>query len=123
MQTNVFLGERITNARLAKGITQEKLAELCGVKKSTLVKWETDQSSPRINRLNQMAGILGVSVVWLLAGDETLLHVDTPSLNETMMLENKLDAAEAMIDQLKGIISDIRHQSKRIQNEFDQENF
>jgi HTH-type transcriptional regulator, cell division transcriptional repressor len=121
MQTNVFLGERITNARLAKGITQEKLAELCGVKKSTLVKWETDQSSPRINRLNQMAGILGVSVVWLLAGDETLLHVDTPSLNETMMLENKLDAAEAMIDQLKGIISDIRHQSKRIQNEFDQE--
>jgi HTH-type transcriptional regulator, cell division transcriptional repressor len=122
MQTNVFLGERITNARLAKGITQEKLAELCGVKKSTLVKWETDQSSPRINRLNQMAGILGVSVVWLLAGDETLLHVDTPSLNETMMLENKLDAAEAMIDQLKGIISDIRHQSKRIQNEFDQEN-
>ncbi len=121
MQTNIFLGERITNARLAKGITQEKLAELCGVKKSMLVKWETDQSSPRINRLNQMAGILGVSVVWLLAGDETLLDVETPSLNETMMLENKLDAAEAMIDQLKGTISDIRHQSKRIQNEFDQE--
>jgi HTH-type transcriptional regulator, cell division transcriptional repressor len=121
MQTNIFLGERITNARLAKGITQEKLAELCGVKKSTLVKWETDQSSPRINRLNQMAGILGVSVVWLLAGDETLLDVDTPTLNETMMLENKLDAAEAMIDQLKGIIRDIRLQSKRIQNEFDQE--
>jgi HTH-type transcriptional regulator, cell division transcriptional repressor len=121
MQTNIFLGERITNARLAKGISQEKLAELCGVKKSTLVKWETDQSSPRINRLNQMAGILGVSVVWLLAGDETLLDVDTPTLNETMMLENKLDAAEAMIDQLKGIIRDIRLQSKRIQNEFDQE--
>jgi HTH-type transcriptional regulator, cell division transcriptional repressor len=121
MQNNVFLGERISNARLAKGISQEKLAELVGVKKSTLVKWESDQSSPRINRLNQMAGILGVSVVWLLAGDKSLLDVDPPTLNETMMLDNKLDAAEAMIDQLKDIIRDIRHQSKRIQKEFDQE--
>ncbi len=121
MQTNVFLGERITNARLAKGISQEKLAELTGVKKSTLIKWETDRSSPRINRLNQLAGILGVSIVWLLAGDKSPLDVDPPSLNETMMLENKLDAAEATIDQLKDIIRDIRHQSKRIQNEFDQE--
>jgi HTH-type transcriptional regulator, cell division transcriptional repressor len=121
MQTNVFLGERITNARLAKGISQEKLAELTGVKKSTLIKWETDRSSPRINRLNQLAGILGVSIVWLLAGDKSSLDVDPPSLNETMMLENKLDAAEATIDQLKDIIRDIRHQSKRIQNEFDQE--
>jgi HTH-type transcriptional regulator, cell division transcriptional repressor len=121
MQTNVFLGERITNARLAKGISQEKLAELTGVKTSTLIKWETDRSSPRINRLNQLAGILGVSIVWLLAGDKSSLDVDPPSLNETMMLENKLDAAEATIDQLKDIIRDIRHQSKRIQNEFDQE--
>jgi HTH-type transcriptional regulator, cell division transcriptional repressor len=121
MQTNILLGERIANARMAKGITQEKLAELVGVKNSTLIKWETDRSSPRINRLNQMAGILGVSVVWLLAGDESLPDVDPPSLNETMMLENKLDAAEAVLDQLKDIIRDIRHQSKRIQREFDQE--
>ncbi len=121
MESNILLGERIIHARKAKGIGQEELAELIGVKKSTLVKWETDRSSPRINRINQMAGILGVSVVWLLAGDESMPDVDPPSLNETMMLENKLDAAEAVLDQLKDIIRDSRNQSKRIQLEFDQE--
>ena len=62
-------GDRLAAAREAAGLKPGDLAKRIGVKKSTLSNWEGDLSEPRANRLSMMAGILNVSVGWLLTGD------------------------------------------------------
>ena len=62
-------GDRIAAAREAAGMGQEKLARRLGVKLKTLHGWENDLSEPRANKLQMLAGLLNVSIVWLLTGE------------------------------------------------------
>ena len=62
-------GDRIAAAREAAGMGQEKLARRLGVKPKTLQGWENDLSEPRANRLQMLAGLLNVSMGWLLTGE------------------------------------------------------
>ncbi len=62
-------GDRMTLAREAQGMNQEDLARRLGIRLQTLRNWEDDRSEPRANRLQMLAGVLGVSMVWLLTGE------------------------------------------------------
>jgi len=62
-------GDRLAAARDAAGLSQKELAQRVGVKSSTLRNWEEDLSEPRANRVSMLAGILGVSLSWLLTGE------------------------------------------------------
>lgn len=62
-------GDRVAGAREQSGMTQAQLARRLGVKKATLTAWEDDLSEPRANRLSMMAGLLNVSIMWLLTGE------------------------------------------------------
>jgi transcriptional regulator with XRE-family HTH domain len=62
-------GDRMTAAREVAGMTQEALAKRLGVKKSTLRNWENDVAEPRANRLSMLAGLLNVSMMWLINGE------------------------------------------------------
>lgn len=61
-------GDRMTGAREACGFSQSELAKRLGVKVKTIRAWENDQSEPRANKLQMLAGLLGVSIMWLLSG-------------------------------------------------------
>lgn len=63
------MGDRLAAAREQGGMNQAQLAKRLGVKTSTLKNWEYDLSEPRANKLSMMAGLLGVSVGWLLIGE------------------------------------------------------
>jgi len=62
-------GDRLAGAREAAGLSQAAFGTKLGVKKSTIVAWENDLKEPRANRLQMLAGILGVSITWLLTGE------------------------------------------------------
>ncbi|MEM7721626.1 MAG: helix-turn-helix domain-containing protein [Pseudomonadota bacterium] len=62
-------GDRMTGAREAAGLSQGELAKRLGVKVKTIRAWENDQSEPRANKLQMLAGLLGVSIMWMLSGD------------------------------------------------------
>ncbi|MFS4580247.1 helix-turn-helix domain-containing protein [Phaeobacter sp. C3_T13_0] len=62
-------GDRVAAAREAAGMTQAELARRLGIKKTTLAGWEQDLSEPRANKLSMMAGLLNVSMRWLLTGE------------------------------------------------------
>lgn len=62
-------GDRVAGAREQAGMTQSQLARRLGVKKATVIGWENDVSEPRANKLSMLAGILNVSIVWLLTGE------------------------------------------------------
>jgi len=62
-------GDRVSGAREQAAMTQTQLARRLGVKKATLAAWEQDLSEPRANKLSMMAGLLNVSIMWLLTGE------------------------------------------------------
>ncbi|MBD3662738.1 helix-turn-helix domain-containing protein [Sulfitobacter aestuariivivens] len=62
-------GDRVAAAREQANMTQEALAKRLGIKVSTLRGWEDDHSEPRANRLSMLAGVLNVSMMWLINGE------------------------------------------------------
>ncbi len=66
-ETSTF-GDRLTGAREIAGLDVETLARRLGVKPKSLRAWEDDRSEPRANRVSMLAGLLNVSLVWLMTG-------------------------------------------------------
>ncbi|WP_268011707.1 LexA family protein [Aeromonas veronii] len=60
--------ERIKELRKKHGLTQQKLGELIGVKKSSISQWENDEHSPSGDNLAQLSKVFGVSAHWLSTG-------------------------------------------------------
>lgn len=121
MNDSTLVGYQITKARETKGLSSLQLADRVGVEEETLLNWENERSSPRANRLAQIAGILGVPLAWLIAGeeDENGAEYDTPNLKETASIESKLENADHLIQQLSALMDDIRKQTHRVQLELD----
>jgi transcriptional regulator with XRE-family HTH domain len=62
-------GDRLTAARDAKGLTTASLAQKLGVDVATMEIWENDTDMPRANRIQMLAGMLNVSIIWLISGE------------------------------------------------------
>lgn len=65
--------EQLKKARKNKGYTQEYIADIMGITKSTYCGYETGKRKPDIEKIKQIADILGVSGDFLLeTGNEIL---------------------------------------------------
>lgn len=60
------LGETILKHRTARGLSQEKLAELVGVSRQAVSKWEVGDAIPDTDKLIPLARALGITVDELL---------------------------------------------------------
>ena len=65
------LGEKIKACRQNAGMSQEKVAELVGVSRQAVTKWEANQSAPNTENLFKLAEIFGTTVDLLLASQNT----------------------------------------------------
>ncbi len=61
-------GGRLSRAREAAGLTPKDLASRLSVNIATVQGWENDRAGPSARRLNTLAGLVGVSLSWLLHG-------------------------------------------------------
>ncbi len=82
-------GDRVAAARRAAGLSQESLCRKLGIKLKTLRSWEDDISEPRANKLQMLAGVLNVSLVWLLTGDGH--GVPDPDMSDLPQIEGGAD--------------------------------
>ena len=62
------IGERITELRNEKDISQGTLAQILGVSRQAISKWENDQRSPDTLHLIKLADILDTEVEYLATG-------------------------------------------------------
>ncbi|OHV85334.1 helix-turn-helix domain-containing protein [Ensifer sp. LCM 4579] len=91
------LGGRIWRARDAAKLSTKDLASKLGVRSETISSWERDRAEPRANRLFMLAGVLGVTPVWLIAGvgrgpDEETAEPPQNQLRKQLDLIKKLHA-------------------------------
>lgn len=107
MRDDDTLGGRISRAREACGMTTAQLARRLGIKTATLQSWESDRSEPRANRLATIAGILNVSLTWLIHGigdaPNDDIHSDVVSLVRGHLEQMKIlrDKTSAIIERLE----------------------
>lgn len=108
-ETTTF-GDRLAGAREQAGMTQAQLAKRLGVKKKTLDVWENDLADPRANHLSILAGLLNVSLLWLMTGegdgptgpdDETLPRGAAELLAEMRELSGQITRAGARLGQVE----------------------
>ena len=76
------MADRIQTLRKNRGISQEELADKIGVSRQAVSKWESEQSSPDIEKIILLSDYFDVTTDYLLKGIEPI--------NDTH--DNKMDA-------------------------------
>ena len=74
------IGQKIIALRNSMGISQEKLAELLGVSRQSISKWEMDHSVPQIDKILQISEIFSISCDDLLHDEVELRRTITAPL-------------------------------------------
>ena len=87
-------GDRLAAARENSNLSQNDLAKRLGVKSSTIKSWENDNSEPRANRLSMLAGLLNVSITWLISAEGS--GVEAPS-----KLDRSADSLQEVVKELR----------------------
>jgi len=107
-------GDRVAAAREAAGMTQDQLAKRMGIKLKTLRAWEQDLSEPRANRLSMMAGMLNVSIMWLLNGEGEGLDAPADITELPVDVADILTEMRELRTQLKGQVERLARLEKKL---------
>ncbi len=98
MELNI--GMNIKRLRLAKGLTQEQLAELLTISTAAVSKWEAKNTYPDITMLFPLAEIFGVTVDELLGYDEEKARADVDNIltqYQNLYIEGRFSEGEEVI--------------------------
>jgi Zn-dependent peptidase ImmA (M78 family)/DNA-binding XRE family transcriptional regulator len=122
------LGCNLQRLRLARGLSQDKLAQVAGISRIAYINIERCQSEPRVDTVRALAKALGVRVPELLVEVPTLKRVRFRSLKrlkrreqvlidvgqklrDFVELEAQLKATQDKdFDALRAVASKVRHQ-------------
>ncbi|MGI6028550.1 MAG: helix-turn-helix domain-containing protein [Candidatus Heteroscillospira sp.] len=80
------LGEKLKMHRIRKGLSQEKAAELVGVSRQAVTKWENDQTVPSSGNLIELAAVYAVSLDELAADKQSGKKTDKKILRTNLTL-------------------------------------
>jgi transcriptional regulator with XRE-family HTH domain len=107
-----MFGEKLKTARLAAGMTQEELAEKCGMKKQSISRYENSEREPNIRTAKKLADALNISLESLavesladLTSEQEQLITLCQQLNS-----DQIDFAKAL---LKQIIAQGKHRDSQ----------
>ncbi|MEH6773334.1 MAG: helix-turn-helix transcriptional regulator [Cereibacter changlensis] len=113
-EATATFGDRMAGAREAAGLSQEDLARRLGVRLKTVQAWEDDLSEPRANRLQMMAGMLNVSLRWLLTGEGEGLEGPSHPGALTGKARDALAELSRMRAQMLALAQEMGHLEKRM---------
>ena len=98
------LGERIKACRQSAGMSQEKVAELVGVSRQAVTKWEANQSAPNTENLFKLAEIFGTTVDLLLASNEEVKQSPAEQIYYLYKMEEEKKAKAKKNQRNKNIV-------------------
>jgi len=116
-----MLSEKIINLRKSRGWSQEELAERLNVSRQSVSKWESDISTPELDKIVAMSTLFGVSTDYLLkdaTANESepirdFVHEDAEN-NEKVLEEEPLSKREVSAAEAEDYLVAIKRFSSRI---------
>lgn len=92
------LSEKIIELRKVYGMTQEKLAEICGVSRQSISKWEADIALPETEKLLLLGEVFHVSMDVLIKDEMSLGEIkDVQCCGNNAILQKKQEVYEGML--------------------------
>lgn len=108
------VGPRIRIARENAGLTVEQLATRLGVRIDTIQDWEDGAETPRANRLLTLAGLLNVSLTWLLEGrEDEYMHRHGAATPHS--LRTQVESIRVRLTELVELIEDLQHRLETLE--------
>lgn len=65
------IGQKLSDLRKSKHLSQEEVADILGVTRQTISKWETDQSNPDLDKIVPLCELYGLSADELLGNSNS----------------------------------------------------
>lgn len=78
---NMNISERLQELRKKEGYSQEQVAEMLGLSRQAISKWESGQGKPEIDNIIKLTEIYHVSADYILLGTEKI-SVPAPEKKE-----------------------------------------
>ncbi len=97
------IGEKISIERKRKGLTQQALADKCGITKRTIASYETDGRMPHNSTLKRIASVLGCTPGYLT--DENLDSFQVPSAEEQYISGLREVYGDGTADEIEELIT------------------
>lgn len=94
MNTNVTIADRLKKAREEKGISQKKLADICGWAQSRIGNYESGSRNIGIDDAITIANALGISPVELVFGEDVSETWLSPKHKKLLSLYDQLPESE-----------------------------
>ncbi len=91
------IGERITELRTQKDLSQGDLASALSVSRQAISKWENDQSSPDTIHLIQLADLLDTEVAYLATGVKPV-YEEAPIVVNLVKKEDRVVEVEKVVE-------------------------
>lgn len=89
------IAERLQELRKKAGYSQEQVAEMLGISRQAISKWESGQGNPEIDNVVKLIEIYNVSADYILLGRENNISVSEPE--KKMEPEKKTMSKEARV--------------------------
>lgn len=78
--------EKLIKLRKAAGLSQEELGNKLNVARQTVSKWELGETTPEMNKLEELSNIFGISI------DELVKNNAIPNVITKEMNQEKIDS-------------------------------
>nr|WP_325251369.1 helix-turn-helix transcriptional regulator [Amylibacter sp.] len=114
-ETAATFGGRLQAARETKGLTAQGLSEKLGVQPDTIEAWEQDEDSPRSNRIQMLAGLLNVSMVWLITGESNGTSNVEDTFDRSVAVNDALGEIAQLKETLSGALEKLSQLESRLQ--------
>lgn len=106
-------GDKIKQIRNEKSLTQDALAEIMGVHRQSVSKWEYSGGFPTIENLLKLANELDISLDWLF---EEELGIHDNSDTQSPLLPVMTAGIEAISSAIDGVMKEIISDTKKQNN-------
>lgn len=102
--STLVLGERISTIRKQKGFSQEELAKLIGISRSSLTQLELGKRSISVVEIQKIAHEFCLSIDILLSADFKMINEISPDELEYTATEERISVPSLNVDKFKNII-------------------
>lgn len=96
----VTFGQRLKELRKSKRLTQQQLADIFFLNKSSISRYENDSQLPENEQLQKLADYFNVSIDYLLGRDENPNPTSSP---EMLTKKEKLDIEKEALQMIENI--------------------